>query len=579
MISTSSRCRPSTGEDREDKPRVKMIAGGTRALKNSSSTGQEEKKETKIKETKKVKGAKNTKASNTKKDDSSSSYSESPLSRVRTENTMDNMHASYGSLGASHNSLYMSAPSGMNFDLEENFSTPRQQEPVSPWRVKLKKASPTSATRQVPTPPVVYRSPLKSGKERDEKQQSRRYNNNDLNPFLLEEFSTPRQSPWKSPVKKSMKASSQPPAITLDRNDHDDRNDKLKQEMTPRKKKKKEKLEFWTPRQSPLQKPAKTFVEATTRPPELVIDSNDHDDKNDKQKHEKKKKKETTCKNIKRVDLGTSSRTACVVDKSPKTSCRSSQGQSVLPVGILKSPLIQKSKKAVKFAAFNRVYGAEHITAATRIAALARGKHGRMQAKLLRLKKKLDNMGTETAKEIKRVQKATSAAKKDFRKRAEERHQKNLARPGDVDAKIRDYQKLIVFVRKENADFRERNKKLYEDVERLRINNERLEESAKAGAEFYDRLIGHDETCSAENAKITKIAASYEKAVAEHSEHLELHKAYGDAEYKMKMMYSKLLSAILDRVEGHNDKQFVDDIYSMAETLESQSSKKQKKST
>lgn len=216
----------------------------------------------------------------------------------------------------------------------------------------------------------------------------------------------------------------------------------------------------------------------------------------------------------------------------------------------------------------NIKYGKRHKLAASRITALARGRRARMQAKILRLQKKLAEIDQETARDLKIVRKATSAGKKEFKTRAKDRFQKNLARKGEKDSVLQDAQEAISSLRGQNNALREVNQRLFEDLKKLKINCSRLQDSNLSSSACVHRIAYKEDIIRLENVKRKKLLANYEQAVNDHANQLKVHIAFGDAENRMKTMYRKLLVDILECIECDDNRQLYDEIYAEAVTLE-----------
>jgi ribosomal protein L14E/L6E/L27E len=253
------------------------------------------------------------------------------------------------------------------------------------------------------------------------------------------------------------------------------------------------------------------------------------------------------------------------VPQSPKKMRSSASSPS-------KGPSIPTSPKKRSVCFRGAAYKTKHVVAASRIAALARGKRARQQAQYLRLQRRLSQVGVDTKRDIQAIQAATAAAQKEFRARAQERFTKNLARQGQgADALIQEEKDKIAKIRQENTELRAQNQSLYTDIQKLKINNQRLEASKQTSTACLDRIVFHEDTCSIEHAKLVKIAAQYETAVREHEQGLALQTAYGDVEHKMKKMYGTLLGAVWDRVKDHShNTEMVEEIKGYAKDLEAQ---------
>lgn len=192
-----------------------------------------------------------------------------------------------------------------------------------------------------------------------------------------------------------------------------------------------------------------------------------------------------------------------------------------------------------------------------------------LQAKILSLRQKLDKIQKERDAEIEKIKKESDRARREFKEQAAERAKKNQERNSEKDdLQLAENQKIISALRSENTDIRTRNDKLYQSIENIKINNQRLKASNAQTDECYNRLRYHEDSCETENKKLVKLDVNYKKAVDEHTEHVELYTAYGEAEVNIKRSYNRLLTDILGLIENDDNEQLIDEIRAMAEELE-----------
>lgn len=293
-------------------------------------------------------------------------------------------------------------------------------------------------------------------------------------------------------------------------------------------------------------------------------------------KEKKKKEREDALKEAQKVEAAA---------QEPKYRRRSSIGPTVVPVlvpkvttnrSISKHHVHSKESVVSRRRTNNRqsdaIYCKYHHRAATTIAAVVRGHLARMQYQICQLQQQLDQMSRRTEDDIAEVYVTLEISKQEWECRAHERFQKNIQR-GDKTLNVHEAQDLIHKIRNENTDFRERNAQLLSDVQKLRINNERLEQANKESNEFTNRLLYHQEVIEVEHAKLMKVHTQYEESVHKHEEHLNLHIAHGECETKARNMYGRVIGLILDMMEStyqKRDEQLISDLYEMVEVLESE---------
>jgi hypothetical protein len=422
---------------------------------------------------------------------------------TKDKKVMESLHASYGSLGTGSFSSLKNMESEDESD--EEFVTPRQSL-TSPskcsWKNKIhQKNNPlgSPAQRKIMAPPI---SPLSAqtshhhewvtniAKTNHEDSSIHDSSSSLSNSASYEEFSTPRQSPWKTRQRKK----------TITPNSKDQTHIKT------------------------------IFLEDCS-------DSSDSDQA--KRKIRPKAPKKEKRKVLKNKNEG----------KKATKNCLSNH----------------EERKLTKSKSRKMVYSKQHINAANRIAALVRGHIERMKNKMKKLQYQLDNMEVKTISEIADIYLEYEILKGEWYEKAHNRYQKNLHRL-DRSLTVSEAHNLIQKIRAENADFRERNRMLLEDVQKLKINNERLEAANRASNEFMDRIVYHEDSCSAEHIKLLKVHSKYKKAIKEHEEHLALYVAFGECENNAKTKYNHLLQTTLELLEFYKetDSQFVVQINKIA---------------
>jgi uncharacterized protein YukE len=293
-------------------------------------------------------------------------------------------------------------------------------------------------------------------------------------------------------------------------------------------------------------------------------DSSDSEHEKERKRIRKEKKKKEREKEIK------AQKVASAAVKEPAFRRRSSIGPTVVPVLVPMNadlPMAQRQNSIRS----DSIYCKYHHRAATKIAAMVRGHIGRMQYQIRQLQHRIDTMSRRTDDEIAEIYVELEISKQEWEEKAHERFQKNVKR-GDKTLNVHEAQDLINKIRNENTDFRERNAQLLSDVEKLKINNERLEQANKESNDFTSRLFYHQEVVEVEHAKLVKVHSQYEESVQKHQDHLNLHIAHGECETKARNMYGRVLGLILDKMDTYKDRdqQLVSNIYEMVEALESE---------
>ena len=255
---------------------------------------------------------------------------------------------------------------------------------------------------------------------------------------------------------------------------------------------------------------------------------------------------------------------------APRFQRRSSIGPTVVPVPAAVVDSISGDPAHPRRGS-SAIYCKYHHRAATKMAALVRGHLGRMRYRLCQLQHQLDAMERQTEDDIAEIFVELEMNKQEWEEKANERFQKNMKR-GDKSLNVHEAHDLINKIRAENTDFRERNEKLFSDLQKLRINNERLEQANKESNDFTNRLFYHQETIEVEHAKLVKVHSQYEESVRKHEDHLNLHIAHGECETNARNQYGRVLGLMLDNMDTYKDRdeQLVSDIYEIVHELESE---------
>jgi hypothetical protein len=478
VVSTEADKASRNPKEMERKSKLKGLAKSGNSLENSfSSVGSNSKPGTKSGNSFSLESSFSSVGSKYKPETTKESNEKTIKKKLTNDKkVMESLHASYGSLGTGSFSSLKNLEG--NDDSDEEFATPRQSltsPSKSSWKSKkIHQNNPHGSPiqKKIMTPPI---SPLPvqaySHRERMHKESSCHDSNSSLSHSAsYEEFSTPRQSPMKALQRKKTKIPNpkDPRHVkTIFLQDCSDSSDSETKTNFKRK----------DPKET------KTVVPNKKAKNKTIIDGLSNNEGN---------------KFLSSRDCSSQTTLA----GNTKTSKTQSRGNQV-------SKKKSKSPKG---------YGKLHVKAANRIAALIRGHIERMKFKLRCLQLQLDNMEKRTICEIEDIYVENEILKEEWWKKAHDRYQKNMQRL-DRSLTVSEAHDLIQKIRTENADFRERNKLLFEDVQKLKINNERLEAANKASKEFMDRIVYHEDSCIAEHVKLVKIHSQYEKAVKEHEEH------------------------------------------------------------
>ena len=478
--------------------------------------------------------------------DSESSLDPIAVIPTRSKNdtmVMNNLHSSYGALNNSLNNLSLSAfqscSSGLNLSTGE-FKSPAPcfssspckpphkvtsagEATTSPWGVKLRKTT---------TQPVAQ-SPVKT---------SALHNYN-----LMEEFATPRQ--WESPVKTSphKSHSTQRPTIHLPvlegEDDASSETSTASQrcERLSRKGKKKE----------------KRVVDAKREKNESSLGEGEKEECKKKKASKLKKKvkedEDRVSQQAKRDRLEQERQNQeAILQKRAEQAAKRKAERSLCKQMEAKRCSEEEARKTRLEAEESKMRQEERVRL-ERKEKLRRQHDSKMRkqyrTQIESLQHHLDAIRKATDAEIAAINSEHANKKLDLKQRAIQRHQKNLKRPTKEDATVGDGKDIIALLRKENATIRDRNETMFAEIQKLQINNQRLERSNAESEHCMGQLQFHDEACVAEHAKLTRIEMQYRNAVQDHSDHLELHSQYAATESKISKSYDKTLTKIVSMMD------------------------------
>ena len=479
-------------------------------------------------------------------DDSEGSLDPIAVVQSVDKNVMNNMHSSYGTLNNSLNNLSLSAfqscNSGLNLSKNELQSPASRTSPSprgprnkvvstgsttttntagvqsSPWGVKLRKTAPQSGAQT-------------SAKT------SRLHNYS-----LLEEFSTPRQ--WESPVKSSPRKatpSTQIQAMRLPVLELDDASSVTSTASHQSERRDKE-----------VEKKRKG---KTSSKQEKEVRKKKHAAKKERTEQDKANEAKIKCKleqaKRERLDEEKQQRLTEELARLKKREERASirHAERALRKQHEVQRLADEQAHKVRLEANERKQRQEERKCVEKEEKLRMRHHAKMkkeyQTQIDRLQQQLDAIELETDDKIAAINNEYATKKEDIKQRALQRHVKNKKRPTQEDTTIHEGKDIISLLRRENATIRERNEKLFDEIQKLQTNNQRLELSNAESEQCVARLQFHDETCVTEHSKLVRIEKQYRNAVQDHEDHLELHNQYASAESKICRIYDKALSEVL----------------------------------
>lgn len=381
----------------------------------------------------------------------------------------------------------------------EDFMSPNSSVGRSPWSVKLKSATPKAAPRR------------KVGGD---------WTDPNAN-LLLEDFATPKASPWKRRLDRSkeMKAKVSPPPIVSSGAMEDssckmtstgESNKVSPQDATKcRKKGARKSTITMVPNVATLVRPTVPASDAglsKTAP------------KEDKDHRSKCKKK-----------------TEAPTEKFPKSKKGTKKSK--------KSSVTDCGPKKVKL-------------------------HKKELAQIKKLKATLKSIQEQTTADLNEIRAGVAKERKEIRALAQA--SKSTTSAKSLDRQLKKNRATIAQLKTQNADIREQNKTLQRDITALRVNNERLLSAQAEGAACYNQLKYHDDVCVSENAKLNKLVEQYRVTIEQHQEHLDTCTAHADAESHMRSLYEDAMDKTIELLDVGcvGDKDLVPDVRSMMEAIQ-----------
>jgi chromosome segregation ATPase len=287
--------------------------------------------------------------------------------------------------------------------------------------------------------------------------------------------------------------------------------------------------------------------------------------------------------------------------RSPKKRVKTKKGVIITPDGVKrKKKKKTKAEKAAKAAKAAKAEAAskpasrhtkivagekiEHtsrttsnarVAAAVQIQRIARGWYQRLLYRIMWLQNELDTSDEKKRLALRRIDDRLHMHKYTYREKLE---RKAISAVTATSKGTKDAQDMIAYLRKANKKLRERNQKLYNDIQSLKHNNSRLEEANAATAEYFEKLKEHVEQLEVINRKLNESEANYKESLETFEEAIELRQHYYIAEHRVKTCYAKSIATIIDLADERCKDDFSEEIFGLCLGLETYAEPPQKPS-
>ena len=187
-------------------------------------------------------------------------------------------------------------------------------------------------------------------------------------------------------------------------------------------------------------------------------------------------------------------------------------------------------------------------------------------SKIHQLEKRLASIQQDAVAQVTAIRHETIVTNETLRQHVLHRLQKSVH--SDTDEALRQAQETIEGLRRENALIRRRNETLRQGILNLRINNERLCASNTELGRCIARLQHSAGTGTAEQLKLFGMATEYKKAIAQVTEHLDLHQGYAVTERRIVDILGWTMNDMLKRIDDDcKEPQLVQEVQSLVENM------------
>jgi hypothetical protein len=181
--------------------------------------------------------------------------------------------------------------------------------------------------------------------------------------------------------------------------------------------------------------------------------------------------------------------------------------------------------------------------AVVQIQRIARGWYQRLLYRIMWLQNQLDTSDERKRLALQRIEDRLHMHKYTYREKME---RKAIASVTVTSRGTKEVQEMIVYLRKANKRLREKNQKLYDNIQAYKHNNMRLEEANRATDEYFGKLKEHVEQLEVINRKLNVSEKNYKATLENLEDGIAIREHYYLAEHRVKTCYAKAISTIVE---------------------------------
>jgi hypothetical protein len=208
--------------------------------------------------------------------------------------------------------------------------------------------------------------------------------------------------------------------------------------------------------------------------------------------------------------------------------------------------------------------------AATTIQRLVRGHCVRTKTYIQRLERKLVNIRRHTRAELQAIEESKKQMMLQMRQQMIQQETRTFKAHMACAETASHGVRVIQHLRYENKNLRNKNDKIARAIAELRHQNERLEKTATMTVSNESLLTNHyNDHIQSTHQALQIVVPQYEKKLKAMTEALDIRHQYWTTERKMKILYGRLVGALVEMVEDQCvDQDLVDSVVAMCVELQ-----------
>jgi hypothetical protein len=228
------------------------------------------------------------------------------------------------------------------------------------------------------------------------------------------------------------------------------------------------------------------------------------------------------------------------------------------PASCIQHKIVAKGKSN----RFSRTISEAAVPAAVQIQRIVRGWYQRLLYRIMCLQNQLDTSDERKRLALQRIEDRLHMHKYTFREKLE---RKAIASVTTTSKGTEEVQEMILYLRKANKKLRERNQKLYNNIQNFKHNNRKLEEANAATADYFEKLKEHTAHLEAINRKLHESERHYKAMLESVEEGITLREQYYFAEHRVKTCYAKTIATIVDLADKPCDDDFGNELFQLCQ--------------